>query len=123
MAPLMFDEILFAKPGLELKAEKVIKADAPWFADHFPRKPVLPMTVLLECKLNLVRLFLNQAEFKIPYKVKKLQKIKMQTFVQPGDKIACHLTCKEQQDEKLILSLKSEVAGKRVCVLEIVLGP
>ncbi|TAL59421.1 MAG: hydroxymyristoyl-ACP dehydratase, partial [Legionella sp.] len=52
-APMLFDRILSCVPGETLTAEKRITRAAPYFPDHFPNKPVLPLTVLLECKLNL----------------------------------------------------------------------
>ena len=51
------------KPGISLIAEKRVTRAAPYFPDHFPNKPVLPMTVLLECKLNLAREFIARAGY------------------------------------------------------------
>ncbi|MCX7117019.1 MAG: hydroxymyristoyl-ACP dehydratase, partial [Legionellales bacterium] len=52
-----FDRLLFSEPGVSLCAEKGITRAAAYFPDHFPNKPVLPMTVLLECQINLAREF------------------------------------------------------------------
>lgn len=123
LAPMMFDRVIESDPGLRLVAEKRITRAAPYFSDHFPKKPVLPMTVLLECKLNLANEFLKRADFSIDYKVCELRKIKMNEFVQPGDLLLCYVKIKKQTDEELILTFRSEVDGKRVCVVEIVLIP
>lgn len=116
-----FDRILTSEPGRSLTAEKCITRTAPYFPDHFPKKPVLPLTILLECKLNLVKHFLKIAHFPKIYHLHELRKIKMNEFVYPGDKVICTLQLKEKTESQMILSLRSEVEGKRVCVLEMIL--
>lgn len=124
--PLMhmtFDRIIDSQPGVSLTAEKRITRAAPYFADHFPKKPVLPLTVLLECKLNLAHQFIKQAGYSEPYMIKAFRKIKMNDFVQPGDVLQCHVTVKQHTEEELILAYRSDVSGKRVCVVDVVLSP
>lgn len=120
-APMLFDRILSCTPGEQLVAEKCITAAAPYFPDHFPKKPVLPMTVLLECKLNLAREFMLRSGFKSDYQIIELRKIKMNEFVLPGDVVVCTLKVKQQTAEALILTYRSEVDGKRVCIVDVVL--
>jgi 3-hydroxymyristoyl/3-hydroxydecanoyl-(acyl carrier protein) dehydratase len=119
---LAFDRIIHSQVGEALVAEKYITGAAPWFRDHFPLKPVLPMTVLLECKINLAREFIRRAQFSVPYQLKELRKIKMNDFVQPGDILRCTLKIKTQNENELILHFRSEVDGKRVCVLDMVMS-
>ncbi|MFI4962572.1 MAG: 3-hydroxyacyl-ACP dehydratase FabZ family protein [Legionellales bacterium] len=121
VAPMVFDRILASDPGLNLIAEKRITRSAPYFPDHFPNKPVLPMTVLLECILNLAEAFVERAGYATDFQVGALRKIKMNEFVQSGDLVVCHVKVKQQTDEELILSFRSEVEGKRVCVVDVVL--
>ena len=121
-APMIFDRILQSEPGVTLCAEKRITRAAPYFPDHFPKKPVLPLTVLLECKLNLAREFIARAHFSNSYYVSELRKIKMTGFIQPGDVVICYITIKRHDVDELILSFRSEVDGKRVCVLEVVMN-
>lgn len=118
---MTFDKIIAMEPGVSLVAEKRINAAASYFRDHFPQKPVLPMTVLLECKSNLAREFVARAGYSQNYQVSELRKIKMNEFVQPGDVLVCHVKVKEQNEQQLILNYRSEVDGKRVCVVDIVL--
>lgn len=118
---MQFDRILTVVPGVSLSAEKRLTRQAPYFPDHFPKKPVLPMTVLLECKLGLAQEFLLCSGLDKTYQIREMRKIKMNEFVCPGDVLTCHLMVKQQTDDLLILSLRSEVANKRVCVLEVVL--
>ncbi|HAT1597398.1 TPA: hydroxymyristoyl-ACP dehydratase [Legionella pneumophila] len=120
---MQFDRILACEPGISLMAEKRITRSASYFPDHFPNKPVLPMTVLLECKLNLAKEFIARAKYDRPYQISELRKIKMNEFVHPGDVVVCQVKVKEQTDDELVLSYRCEVDGKRVCVVDIVLIP
>lgn len=122
VVPMTFDRVRSSQPGVSLIAEKRISRAAPYFADHFPKKPVLPLTVLLECKLNLTYEFIRRAGYSIHYKVSELRKIKMNEFVYPGDILECFVTVKKQTEDELILAYRSEVAGKRVCVVDVVLN-
>jgi 3-hydroxymyristoyl/3-hydroxydecanoyl-(acyl carrier protein) dehydratase len=121
--PMQFDAILASEPSISLTAKKFVSPVASYFPDHFPNKPVLPMTVLLECKINLAREFLLRAGLSEQYQFCELRKIKMNGFVCPGDMIFCYVTMKQHTDEGVILSFRSEVLGKRVCVADAVLVP
>jgi 3-hydroxymyristoyl/3-hydroxydecanoyl-(acyl carrier protein) dehydratase len=118
---MSFDRILASEPGQSLSAEKRITLASSYFADHFPNKPVLPLSVLLQCKLNLAYEFVARASFALSYQISEFRKIKMHDFVHPGDIVVCHVKVKQQDAQQLILSYRSEVDGKRVCVLEIVM--
>ncbi|HAT7005033.1 TPA: hydroxymyristoyl-ACP dehydratase [Legionella pneumophila subsp. pneumophila] len=120
---MQFDRILASEPGISLIAEKRITRSASYFPDHFPNRPVLPMTVLLECKLNLAKEFIARAKYDRAYRISELRKIKMNEFVHPGDVVVCQVKVKQQMDDELILSYRCEVDGKRVCVVDIVLIP
>lgn len=117
---MMFDRILSVAPGVELVAEKRITRAAPYFPDHFPKKPVLPMTVLLECQLNLARHFIVEAGYTNQYQLMELRKIKMNEFVLPGDIVRCFVTVKKSAADELILHCRNEVNGKRICVVDVV---
>lgn len=118
---LQFDHITQHEPGVGLTAVKHVSRAAPYFADHFPHKPVLPLTILLECKMNLAKEFLRQAGWGDAYSVRSIRRIKMSDFVSPGDVVICQVSVKSQTAQELILRYISSVAGKRICGLEMVL--
>lgn len=115
---MTFDRIIDCNPGEFVTAEKKITRSAPYFPDHFPKKPVLPMTVLLECIQNLARQLMRQHS---NYQITELRKIKMNEFVLPGDVLLCHMKVKQHYDNETLLTCRCEVNGKRVCVVEVVL--
>jgi 3-hydroxymyristoyl/3-hydroxydecanoyl-(acyl carrier protein) dehydratase len=119
---MTFDRIIDCSPGESLVAEKRITRAASYFPDHFPRKPVLPMTVLLECIQHLARQFVSTAQFPIDYQISELRKIKMNVFVQPGDVVVSYMKIKQRTENELILTCRSEVDGKRVCVVDVMLN-
>lgn len=116
-----YDALLSSEPGVSLSAVKKISRAAQFFPDHFPRKPVLPMTVLLECKLNLAREFVMRAGYPVSYVAREMRRIKMSEFVYPGDMVTTTVQVKHQDDAELILQFRSAVDGKRVCVMELLL--
>lgn len=116
-----FDRILASEPGVSLTAEKRITRAAPYFPDHFPNNAVLPMTILLECKMNLAREFIARAAYEVRYEISELRKIKMNEFVHPGDVITTQVKVKQQDAKRLVLSYRSEVDSKRVCVLDVIM--
>ena len=119
--PMLFDRIISCEPGVELSAEKRITRAAAYFPDHFPNKPVLPLTVLLECKLNLAHEFVKRAGFTKKYCVREMRRIKMSEFVSPGDLINTTIKVKRHDQEGLILTYRTELDHKRICVLDVVM--
>jgi 3-hydroxymyristoyl/3-hydroxydecanoyl-(acyl carrier protein) dehydratase len=111
-----FDELIEFNKGHSLVAVKKINRAAPYFADHFPLKPVLPLTILLEAKLRLAQHFILMSHNEQTYQANSVSKVKMSGFVQPGDILVCTMKLTEQKDDKLEFNFKCEVDGKRVCV-------
>lgn len=117
-----FDKIIEANPSIEWIAEKYVSRMAPYFADHFPRNPVLPLTVLLECKISLVRTFMEENYKNLPYDILELRKIKMNEFVRPGDTVQTSMKIKSHENNEILFVFRSEVNQKRVCVLEMLIS-
>jgi 3-hydroxymyristoyl/3-hydroxydecanoyl-(acyl carrier protein) dehydratase len=119
---LVYDHITDSVPGVRMSAVKHVTRAAPYFPDHFPHKPVLPLTVLLECHMNLAKEFLAHAGLSGQYRIHTLRRIKMSDFVYPGDVVSCDVTVKSHSAHELILRFCATVAGKRINVLEMVLA-
>jgi 3-hydroxymyristoyl/3-hydroxydecanoyl-(acyl carrier protein) dehydratase len=117
---MQFDKIEEMQAQQSCKAVKKISRSASYFADHFPNKPVLPLTILLECKRKLAEDFLHASAWASKYRLERMEKIKMSDFVQPGDVLRTELLIKKQTDELLVLHLRSFLPNKRVCVVDLV---
>ncbi len=118
---MTFDRLCAIEPLVGCVAEKCLTRTADYWPDHFPNKPVLPLTVLLECKRNLARSFLERSGLSAFSILHEVRKIKMHAFILPGDNIMCTVRLKQRDDQQVVLSFRSDVAGKKVCVMEMVM--
>jgi len=116
---IMFDRILEMAQKTETIAEKDIDLFASYFPDHFPLKPVLPLTMLLSCKIELVYDYLAHYFPNQLFLIESVQKIKMSQFVIPGEVLQTRMKVKEKEG-LMLFQFKSFVSDKRVCVCEVV---
>lgn len=74
-------------PGENLAAVLHVPAVAPFFADHFPRRPVFPATLLLEAQLRLALQLAGEAP-DLPAGTQpapvRMTHVKMRSFIPPG---------------------------------------
>lgn len=116
-----FDSIIECQPGEKIVAQKSFSLSAPYVPDHFPRKPVLPLTILLQAKLQLAASFLTKSfEDGKNFRPVTVRKIKMSDFVQPGNSVVTQVRLKEKTDAQAIVTYRTEMNGKRVCMAEAV---
>ena len=116
IVPVGYDSVSWDQQQRMAEATLLVSKTAPFFPDHFPNKPVLPLTILLSANIELAHLYLQQFFANELYVLTALKKIKMSEFVRPGDKLVTQMNIKSQDDDRLILLFKSLVNGKRVCV-------
>lgn len=111
-----FDEVLSMEPGEEATAVRVLTGGEAFLADHFPKRPVLPLSLLLESILDLGHELLVDDTF-IPTAARK---VKMSRFVEPGSRLVANLRVVERGEEGAVLRFRCEVDGARACVGEAV---
>lgn len=77
--------------GESLAAVLHVPAVAPFFADHFPRRPVFPATLLLDTQIRLALQLAEQAP-DLPAGTKpalvRMTHVKMRSFIPPGEVLA-----------------------------------
>ncbi|MEM1243189.1 MAG: hypothetical protein AAGG80_00025 [Pseudomonadota bacterium] len=114
-----YDRIIHWENNVSVVAEKLISQSAPYFADHFPGRPVLPLSFLLECTLQLGYRFIAASDKLIDinqWQVKQVQRIKMMEFVEPGDIVRTTIKVLDKTPTHISLNFIATVENKRVCV-------
>lgn len=85
--PALALEQLAVEPGKSARARLQVPTVAPFFADHFPRKPVFPGSLLMQMNLQLV----GQLAAQLPrndhasagWKLESISDMKLRTFIPP----------------------------------------
>ena len=111
-----FDEILAFEAGKKVSAVRTLSGREEFLTDHFPKKPVLPLSLLLESLLRLGQQLLEDGGSRfLPTGVRK---VKMNRFVEPGDSLLAKVWSVERGAESARLRFRCELDGARVCVGE-----
>jgi len=111
---LSFDEVLSFESCKEATAVRTLSGSEAFLRDHFPRKPVLPLSLLLESLLQLGQELLEDGGSR--YIPTGARKVKMSRFVEPGSSLVAKIQVTERGGEDALLKFRCEVDGKRVCV-------
>jgi 3-hydroxymyristoyl/3-hydroxydecanoyl-(acyl carrier protein) dehydratase len=102
-------------PGQRLRAAMNVPVSAPFFADHFPRRPVFPASLLLDAQ---VRLALRLAGATLPPGPRprpvRVADVKIRSFILPGQALEIETAMRSATDGRAELSLGAMVDGKRV---------
>jgi 3-hydroxymyristoyl/3-hydroxydecanoyl-(acyl carrier protein) dehydratase len=93
-----------------------VPAEADFFADHFPRRPVFPGTLLTH---NALKLAVALAESTIPasdgmcWRPRVVTDVKLRAFTPPGTRIELEARRRDGSDEAPMFALQLRVDGKR----------
>jgi 3-hydroxymyristoyl/3-hydroxydecanoyl-(acyl carrier protein) dehydratase len=86
--PTAANEVVEHVPGRSIRALLHVPATAPFFADHFPRRPVFPATLLLDSQIALATDVAREAAGNgatpIP---SRMTHVKMRAFIVPGQTV------------------------------------
>jgi 3-hydroxymyristoyl/3-hydroxydecanoyl-(acyl carrier protein) dehydratase len=114
-------------PGQRLRAAMHVPVSAPFFGDHFPRRPVFPATLLLDAQIQLAVRLAGEA---LPpgqrLRLARVADVKMRSFILPGHVVEIEAGMRSATDAAAELTLAAKVNGKRVATgrMDIVsLGP
>jgi 3-hydroxymyristoyl/3-hydroxydecanoyl-(acyl carrier protein) dehydratase len=111
-------------PGQRLRAAISVPAFAPFFADHFPRRPIFPGALLLHAQLQLaLRLAAETVTPGQRLRLAKISDVKMRAFILPGQRVEMETTLRSVTDGAAELTLASSVDGKRVATGRVEIVP
>jgi 3-hydroxyacyl-[acyl-carrier-protein] dehydratase len=95
---LLIDEVVELEPGKRVVALRAVRAEDPWFAGHFPGRPVMPGVLIVEAMAQtgaVAVLFEEANRGKIAF-FAGIDDCRFKRVVEPGDTLT--LTC--EIDEK-----------------------
>lgn len=102
--------------GGTLRAHFDVPQDAPFFADHFPRKPVFPATLLLDLLIGHALGLAAEAPWSRGHPVQphRVTHVKMRSFIEPGQALDLEVTLKPPLDGIARATLQAATAGRTV---------
>ena len=75
-------------PGQSVRANLDVPKSAPFFADHFPRRPVFPATLLLNAQIALATRIAREANVaRADPMPMRMTHVKMRSFIVPGQQV------------------------------------
>jgi 3-hydroxyacyl-[acyl-carrier-protein] dehydratase len=90
---LLLDEVLELDPGHRVVARREVRAEDPWFAGHFPGRPVMPGVLIVEAMAQagaVAVLWQEENRGKIAF-FAGIDDCRFKRVVEPGDVLT--LTC------------------------------
>jgi 3-hydroxymyristoyl/3-hydroxydecanoyl-(acyl carrier protein) dehydratase len=85
-----------------------VPASAPFFADHFPRRPVFPATLMLDAQITLAMQLAPPGA--VP---SRMTHVKVRSFTAPGDSLRLEARRAADDAQRIMLSARN-AAGKTV---------
>jgi 3-hydroxyacyl-[acyl-carrier-protein] dehydratase len=90
---LLLDEVTELEPGRRVVARREVRAEDPWFAGHFPQRPVMPGVLIVEAMAQagaVAVLIEEENRGKIAF-FTGIDNCRFKRVVEPGDVLT--LTC------------------------------
>jgi 3-hydroxymyristoyl/3-hydroxydecanoyl-(acyl carrier protein) dehydratase len=124
--PGIFGARMAGEQGKWLRAKLDVPREAPFFADHFPRRPVFPGTLLMHANLELV----NALACEIPsptngaaWTVRTVTDVKLRAFIAPGEALEIEVRLTEQSESSASMSVKIQKENKSIGGARVHLSP
>jgi 3-hydroxymyristoyl/3-hydroxydecanoyl-(acyl carrier protein) dehydratase len=108
-------------PGKSIRAILNVPREAAFFADHFPRNPVLPATLLLDTQIRAAARLVEEScgpHFSSPV-ASRMTHVKMRAFITPGQEVEFATTIANQDADGARVMLSAQVAGKSVATARV----
>lgn len=99
-----------------LEAHLSVPAQADFFLDHFPRRPVFPATLLLDAQLQLAQR-LASAQAAVPVRVQSITNVKVRAFTAPGATLtlfAEHTESGQTESEPIMIKVGAQAEGRTI---------
>jgi 3-hydroxymyristoyl/3-hydroxydecanoyl-(acyl carrier protein) dehydratase len=106
--------------GQSAEADFDVPADAPFFADHFPRRQVFPATLLLHAMIGLATEV--SAEGGLPRVPSRMSNIKVRSFTPPGQRLQLEAKLVDASAAEARFAISAKADGKAVATARLALA-
>ena len=117
-------QVTSREPGVSLTAMLDVPASAPFFGDHFPRRPVFPATLLLDTQMRLAVDLARDAFIMrgaAPRAV-RMTHVKMRSFIVPGQRLVIDVKLRAADEDTLAATLSAKTDERTVATARLVLA-
>ncbi len=120
---MLVDRVLEYEDGKSLLAMKNITYNEPFFAGHFPVKPVMPGVLVVESLAQaaglLVFLITNSKEL---FYFAGIDNARFKRVVEPGDQLLLHVSVERQKKDVWKFDTKATVDGNIACAANLMIA-
>ena len=115
--PFLFVDRVVSVTESIIQTEKKIKVDEPFFAGHFPGRPIMPGVLICEAVFQSSSILMSKRagipsnDAKVPL-ITRISNVKLKRVVLPGDIMEVEVKLKEILGQAAYMSGKVKVAGK-----------
>lgn len=103
--------LLRQERGVSIEARLAVPAQAPFFADHFPRRPVFPATLLMNALAHWALQLAKGAGDRTP-RLAGLANVKMRNWILPGQIVELRVEGQPAADGNTAMKLSARSDGR-----------
>ena len=121
--PFLFVDRVVSVTESIIQTEKKIKVDEPFFAGHFPGRPIMPGVLICEAVFQSSSILMSKRagipsnDAKVPL-ITRISNVKLKRVVFPGDTMEVEVKLKEILGQAAYMSGKVKVEGQTALTVE-----
>ena len=121
--PFLFVDRVVAVTDNSIKTEKQVKADEPFFAGHFPGRPIMPGVLICEAVFQSSSILMSKRagapsdDERIPL-ITRISNVKLKRIVLPGDLMEVEVKLKEVVGQAAYMAGKVKVGKETVLTVD-----
>ncbi len=102
-----------------------VPADAPFFADHFPRRPVFPGTLLMNANLQVAAKLAATVPSAngTPWIPRTVTAVKLRSFITPGETLHLQARRTQSSESSLVVAIESRLRERLIGSADIQFSP
>jgi 3-hydroxymyristoyl/3-hydroxydecanoyl-(acyl carrier protein) dehydratase len=110
--------------GRSIRAKLQVPEHAPFFRDHFPRRPVFPATLMLDAQMQLAAMLAEESPLAAsgPLSLRRMTNVKVRSFTTPGQTVELGADATPREDGTLRVALSATLEGKQVATSRVEFG-